>query len=67
MGESGYWNGWSSFEEWASREDYTKTCKHCELKFFPKSGNQKFCHEGWCMNDRYYEKLWNTGKHPLQK
>lgn len=65
----GYWNGESNFYEWAISYGYTKTCKHCRSIFYPKSGNQKFCSREdspYCDDDRYYAKLWEKGKHPLQ-
>lgn len=68
----GYWHGyenyadfvWSTVPEW----DYPK-CKHCSASFLPKSPNQKYCQRNdnpWCDDDRYFEMLWNKGKHPLQ-
>lgn len=66
----GYWNGWTNFAEWAEVNDYAKECKHCGSKFYPKSANQKYCSredDPACDDDRYFEMLWNKGKHPLQK
>lgn len=65
----GYWNGWTNFEEWAVWAEYTRQCAHCKNEFHPKSGNQKYCSREdnpSCDDDRYFEALWQKGKHPLQ-
>lgn len=65
----GYWNGWGNFAEWCWWNDYTRICLHCNNTFMPVSGNQKYCNNEnnpACESDRYFQKLWNKGKHPLQ-
>jgi hypothetical protein len=64
-----YWNGWKNFYEWALMNDYTKKCAHCGNSFTPKNGNQKYCNREdnpECQDDRYFQKLWDNNKHPLQ-
>jgi len=66
----GYWNGWSNFAEWALVNEYTKQCKCCNEKFYPKSPNQKYCSREdspECDDNRHYQALWDKNKHPLQK
>lgn len=66
----GYWNGWSNYEEWFGRTySKGKICLHCGEEFWPKTGNQKYCRREdnpECCDDRYFAKLWEKGKHPLQ-
>lgn len=75
----GYFRGWSNFEEWyyysgtnRDGEGYKKfICKWCggEIKQ-PKSENQKYHsrdEDPACDDDRYFDGLWQKGKHPLQK
>ena len=69
MSESGYWNGWSNFEEWAEINRHTIICKHCSNEIYPTSGNQRYCNREQspsCDDDRFFDKLWDNGKHPLQ-
>ena len=45
-------------------------CEHCGEVFDKNSNAQKYCSRednAECQDDRYYQKLWNSGKHPLQK
>lgn len=47
-----------------------KKCKNCNQEIELRSGNQKYCHRDenpQCDDDRHYQKLWDNGKHPLQK
>lgn len=65
----GYWNGWANYEEWFIATQLPKICKYCESEFYPKNGNQRVCNREnnpECDDNRYYQKLWNKGKHPLQ-
>ena len=46
-----------------------KKCLHCGQEFEMRSSNQKYCHRQdnpECDDDRYFKKLWEKGKHPLQ-
>jgi len=69
----GYWNGYTNFAEWAEAVGHTIICQYCGREFYPVSGNQKYCHydpdadDNWCINDRYLQKIWDEGRHPLQK
>ena len=75
---SGYWNGYDSFADWAETYEYTIICQWCGKKLIPQSGNQKYCirgqeednpnnpHGASCVDDRYFDMLWQKGKHPLQ-
>ena len=66
----GYWNGWSNYAEWyIYNNSEGRKCHHCGSEFLPKTGNQKFCSredDPSCDDDRYFEKLWQKRKHPLQ-
>lgn len=69
----GYFRGWTNFEEWHyySGGDKIFICKWCghEIKC-PTSENQKYHsrdEDASCVDDRYFEGLWQKGKHPLQK
>ena len=65
----GYWNGYYNFVDWAYHNNYTKKCNHCGTIFIPNSPNQKYCNREEnpaCYDDRYFQKLWEKGKHPLQ-
>jgi len=48
----------------------TKRCLNCGEVYQPTSGNQKYCgreDSPECQDDRYFQKLWDKGRHPLQK
>jgi hypothetical protein len=66
----GYWNGWENYEDWYWTVNvHGRKCVHCGCEFSPKSGNQKYCtreENPACDDDRYFEMLWNKGRHPLQ-
>lgn len=66
----GYWNGYRDFNDWAEFNGYTIQCQHCSKEITPNSGNQKYCSDREenpaCIDDRYFQKLWDKGEHPLQ-
>lgn len=47
-----------------------RKCKHCGELIDIYSNAQKYCSREdspECNDDRYFSKLWEQGKHPLQK
>jgi hypothetical protein len=66
----GYWNGWENYGTWyAMNRNEGKKCAHCGGEFWPLSPRQKLCSREdspACDDDRYFEDLWEKGKHPLQ-
>ncbi len=72
----GYWNGWSNWEEWYQiNVDVPKICEHCGVGFMPTSPRQRCCTRrsdningdgASCEDDRYFQSLWDKGRHPLQ-
>jgi len=68
----GYWHGYENYADYFGSThpemDYPK-CVHCNTPFLPNSPRQKYCSREdnpACDDDRYFEKLWEKGKHPLQ-
>jgi len=66
-----YFRNWTNFSEWYfynGRKIFI--CKWCGGKILdPQSENQKYHQRDEspeCCDDRYFDGLWEKGKHPLQ-
>lgn len=62
----GYFHGHANFQEWAEATELKRVCEHCGDEYTPRGPTSKFCYEPECESDRYFDKLWAEGKHPLQ-
>ena len=62
----GYFHGYAYIQEWAEATELKRCCAHCGGEFIPHGPTSKFCYDPECESDRYYDKLWEKGNHPLQ-